>query len=365
MHYPVVEGVVVGEPVSLEGREYHQPSSIPAEARRLLAASGSPEGLTNLLNASLTTFPVRIWVVDNSGSMTVCDGQRLVTGSNGSGKILSCSRWQELSETVMRIGSTSAAFGVRTDFHLLNRTADGQYLSVGADGQSSPVPIAGEIGDLATLQKMMSSSPSGTTPLTEAVITICSMLETAEAKLRSRGQQAVVVIATDGLPNDKPTFLESLRRLQKLPAWVVVRLCTNQDDTVQYWSDLDKCLESPLEVLDDLSGEADEIAKLNPWLTYAQPLQLAREFGLRDKLFDLLDEITLLPSQIKQFCELLLGCDLLPEPEVDVNAFIAQLEVALKTTPIVFDTISGSSRHWINIKTLKRTLKGDAGCVLS
>ena len=59
-----------------------------------------------------------------------------------------------------------------------------------------------------------------------------------------------------------------------------MRLCTSDDNVVQYL-DLDKSLEHPLEVLDDEAGGAQEIRAVNPWLTYGQPLHLAREFGLQ------------------------------------------------------------------------------------
>ena len=57
-------------------------------------------------------------------------------------------------------------------------------------------------------------------------------------------------------------------------------------------------LEFNLEVLDDFVSEAAELKTFNPWLTYGLPLHLSREFGLQDKLFDLLDERALNASEV-------------------------------------------------------------------
>ena len=48
----------------------------------------------------------------------------------------------------------------------------------------------------------------------------------------------------------------------------------------------------------------------NPWLTYGLPLHRAREFGVRHKLFDLLDERALLPSEIYEFIQVRRECKL-------------------------------------------------------
>lgn len=65
-------------------------------------------------------------------------------------------------------------------------------------------------------------------------------------------------------------------------------------------NDLDEQLEAPVEVLDDLRSEAQEVTSNNAWLTYGPPLHAARLFGLPGKIYDAIDEMPLTPSMIKE-----------------------------------------------------------------
>ena len=238
--------------------------------------------------------------------------------------VLRATRWQELCDTLISLSEISTSLGARTDFHLLNPGTSsatppggGQYLSLCTDAYGF-VTAAGATVDHDQLSAFFKGlSPTGTTPLAESLHQIINTINPVAEKMRHNGQKAVVVIATDGLPNDKNAFLRALQQLQALPVFPIVRLCTNDDNVVQYYSDLDKSLEHPLEVLDDEAGEAQEIRAVNPWLTYGQPLHLAREFGLHDKLYDILDEQPLLPSQAKQLIERLWGA---PAPGAGARA---------------------------------------------
>merc|ERR1712085_228054 len=124
-----------------------------------------------------------------------------------------------------------------------------------------------------------------------------------EQSLIMPGEKACVVIATDGEPNDKAAFKREVERLCQLPVWLVFRVCTNDDGVIDYYNELDGQIEANIEVIDDLQGEAQEIAQAgNTFVTYGPPMQLAREFGMMDQIFDVIDEAELLPSQIKTFC---------------------------------------------------------------
>jgi hypothetical protein len=334
----------------------------------LLPPSMPPGLLSQLQVDAREHFPLRIMIIDNSGSMGAGDGSRLVEAGGsramqGMPRMVRCTRWQELRDDVVAFAKLSVALDCRSDFHLLNPTRGYSVLSVGPSGSGELAATVGGpavgSGGVEAVEAAMATSPTGTTPLTEAIQRVVAQIRPSAEVLVAHGQRVVVVLATDGVPDNRSTFLSAVMQLQQLPVWLVVRLCTDDDTVVSYWNDLDTQLEAPLEVLDDLQGEAAEIHSNNPWLTYGRPLHLARLFGMADKLFDALDEERLLPSQARIFAQLLLGWPL-PEPELNAAQFSAALECAASSAPSVYDPLKGKMRPWIDVGGMARLARSSS-----
>ena len=231
----------------------------------VMEASQAPPGLAKLMADSRAFTASRFWIVDNSGSMASPDGSKRVPRQDGTFAVVKSTRWEELRDVVHTQARLAEAVQSRADFHLLNSPGGGarQFLSLGMENSSCP-SAAGPAA-ARDLEAAMATGPRGTTPLTEAVRTIHGLLERIAPAMRGAGHVAVVVIATDGLPDHPESFVRAVVDLQRLGCtWLVVRLCTDSDDVIDYWNDLDRQLEAPLEVLDDPAGEAKEVQPCNP-----------------------------------------------------------------------------------------------------
>merc|ERR1711904_596233 len=108
--------------------------------------------------------------------------------------------------------------------------------------------------------------------------------------------------------SQKRELVQILKRLGfELSVFIVIRLTTDNDSVVDYYNQVDAELELPLEVIDDIKSEAKEIiSQGNGWLTYSPLLHRIREGGTFVKLFDLLDERQLTPTEVSLFTQLLL-----------------------------------------------------------
>ena len=221
--------------------------------------------------------------------------------------------------------------------------------------------------DLHSLKHALNStSPGGCTPLTRHLNNIYALVSSMQRELETKGQRVVVVLATDGVPTDSSghtgwkvddDFEHALERLQSLPVWIVVRLCTNDERVVEYYQKLDDRLEWNLEVLDDFVDEAKEVYQYNPWLNYALPLHRCREWGFPSRLFDLLDEKTLTMDEMRDFLELVFvdSKTCLPDPAADWEEFKKCVSKLIVKEEKPWNPIKTKPTPWIDMRQLENT----------
>jgi len=325
---------------------------------------GYTDGLIKSIARSNMQFPLRIWIVDNSGSMMKGDGHRLV-GQRNNVRYVSCTRWDEIKETVEYHARIAALLEAPTVFRLLNdpgRMAGPQQFSIGERG---PDFIADDLN--IALNTINTASPTGVTPLSDHVREVKANVEAMKEELVRTGQKVVIVIATDGLPSNAygtsdsaalNEFKDCLRSLEGLPVWIVVRLCTDEDSVVDFYNNLDSQLELSLEVIDDFTGEAEEVCEFNKWLNYALPLHRIREMGFSHKLFDLLDERPLTKDELKEFFALIFGPEKLygmPDPQIDWKGFSKHIEkIVEKHEQKQWNPVKKTITPWVDVKKLNK-----------
>jgi len=345
------------------------------EIVRDLKKQGFSEGLARSLSENNTNFPLRIWVVDNSGSMQKADGHRIVpTKAKNEIKIVDASRWDEIRESVTYHIEMAALLQAPTSFRLLNNPG----ASVGPQqfdiAQMGPNMIRTEVNSAHDI--MTKARPGGVTPLTVHIEDIHATVQALSQTLSAEGKRVVIVIATDGLPTDaygnandtvKAQFIQSLRLLEGLPVWLVIRLCTDDDEVVNFYNDLDEMLELSMDVLDDFVGEAEEVYEHNKWLTYALPLHRMREMGFHDRVFDMLDERTLTKGELRDFCRLLFGVgnfDGVPDPSVDWKGFLKSVDMLLRKEELQYNPVKKKMTPWIDIHKLNKLYGDGTGCAI-
>jgi Mg-chelatase subunit ChlD len=336
---------------------------------RTLEDHGFTKGLVEAMLRDKEAFAMRIFLIDNSGSMATNDGHRLVeTARQHEIKFLPCSRWKEMQDTIDYQARVAALLKNPTEFRMLNDPGHRHCPQKFSIGEQSDALIDAELDVARTT--VMSCGPHGVTPLVQHLREIRCDIEALEPTLRRNGTKVLLIICTDGLPSDtqgistrsiQQEFVDSLRSLGGLPVWLVVRLFTDDEAIVQYYNDLDKQLELNVEVLDDLAGEAKEVHSQNPWLNYGLPLHRIREMGFSNKIFDLLDERKLSKDELREFFRILYGnsnLDGVPDPEIDWKGFLASIAPLVKSEKCVANPITRKLEPWVNMKRLRKDYGG-------
>lgn len=320
-----------------------------------LKGLGFTDGLCDTLIRDSLRTTQRFWIMDNSGSMSTPDGHRLVQSSVGDTQLSPCTRWKELQETAIYHAHLAGYLQVPTEFEFLNSPGPFQ----------KSFTVKNQNDALKAARMIQRAEPVGATPLAAVVENIRKKIEGMMPKLTNEGTQVSLVIATDGLPTDSVGYGgeeanaklgKALGSLAGLPVSTVIRLCTDDEQVVEFYNTLDGQLELNLDVLDDFVGEAKEIHSKNKWLTYGMPIHRFREGGFRCRLADLLDERKLTKDELRDFCGLMFGnsvaVDGLPDPQVDWYGFQCELGRLQEIEDLVYNPLSKKMTKWIQLPTL-------------
>lgn len=286
------------------------------------------------------------------------------TNSQGKTISLSSSRWEEIRAMALDQAEWNAQFGVPSEFILLNPPQPNTPIE-GRDFFTVD-PNSPQVSEqVSTLKRaLMMTKPGGPTPLAG---TMRRLTERLSAQPTKDGKLVMLTIVTDGIPtvpagggvrDDTQAFVQCLRHFAtSLRSFIVIRLATDEDKVVDYYNKMDEELELPLDILDDICGEAKEVYEAgNGWLTYSPLIHRVREGGSTDKLFDLLDERPFLPTEIRSFLEsLLLGPEDPPLPREPKELF-ASVSKLVHASPLVYDGRTGKMAPPVNLDKLKSTL---------
>ena len=331
----------------------------------------------NLKDNQVSQRHCNTFIIALASSRFICSsfnsGVRIIaTSSSSQVKEVSCTRWKEIQETVQYHASMSALLKAPTIFRFLNPPMASlpQEFSIGERGDD----MIDE--DLRQAHRIIKAAvPTGVTPLSKHIMQVKEEVELLAPSLRSQGRRIALILATDGLPSDdrgcsdegvQQEFTNSLRSLEGLPLWIVVRLCTNDSTVVDYYNELDSQLELSIEVLDDFKSEATEMHATNPWINYTLQIHRMRELGFQHRIFDLLDERKLTISELREYCFLLFGdsnFDGVPEPEVNFKGFLSALDRMMKTEDKQWHPLKKELRSLVSLKKLS-DIYGDGACVI-
>lgn len=349
-----------------------------------LKSQGFTNGLARTLIHNREAVAVRIWLVDNSGSMNNTDGH-LVVQATDKIRNVPCTRWEEVTGALLWHAEFNANMKAPMVIRLANDpgvNAGPQQLGVSA---SENVNVDSE---LQRLRRLLKCHPGGSTPLTVHLQDILTSLRQVDTSL-FHGKMISIVIVTDRLPRDaegsEGQFLETLKAFQDYPVWIVIRLSTDERRVVEFYGNMDQGIailrqmrgeanharreNIRLDVLDDYVSEAAEVAKHNPWLNYGLPLHIIRESGSMIAAFDAINERPLDFAELTDFVALLFDQHAtledhgglqtldeapLPDAQTDYRDFRKNVHQLSLRSGDIWNPVKKKMLPWINLKELDR-----------
>ena len=301
--------------------------------RQIIQTSVLDNNLLNKIESSntrLTTIKVKrmdevmvdrsdmvIYVIDNSTSMDVEDGSIFNELNNNSIQIINrVSRWREACHKISKIAQYNIKRKMSATYYLLNPCRYNNWIE---DIDMVKIdPNDKNYNDKLYILLNVLLNPDnvgGLTPLSSVTNKILNLLTNENFNSRTL---ICYNIITDGQPNNKQQFKRCLENLcRQYNVFLTINLCTNNNEIVEYYNDLDKVLGnevSGLDVIDDFYSESIEIIKAgNGFITYTSDMHICRMAGCNSIIADSLDEGPLkIHHKMRLIKEILGNTDLMP-----------------------------------------------------
>jgi len=333
-----------------------------SERVKVLQKFGLPSGMAEVVAKEDSRVGMRIFILDNSGSTGDDDGLYVPKLRPGDVNVEAqpCTRWEEIKRMAIDQAELNAQAQIPCKFFLLNPSqgSDWDDLKAGED-YCEINPLHGNLQEQVQAVKRMldNSGPTGTTPLAECINAVGVHMEAEMESIIDEDQRAYLVLVTDGLPDGgMDEMVQEIRKLcAEYPLFVVVRLCTSEQDVVDYYNEVDEEVEFSLDVLCNLESEAREIQQVNPWLSYFPELHSIREGGTNLRLLDLLDERPFTGDEIAKFIQMIMHCkgdNPMPEWR-DLDKYMQALKELDRCRPKVYNPCARTMKSMIDIEEVR------------
>jgi hypothetical protein len=153
--------------------------------REFMTQNDWPVGLQSGLIRSCQKFPMRYFIIDDSGSMCTNDGRR-VAGTGSNAKVIQCTRWAELVSGLKFHAELSERLGCVSEVRLLNG-ADPCMVGLGDDDGEG----------LRFAQSAFDDSPGGQTPLCKHICAVVESLTSIADELRKMNKKVCLFRCSD------------------------------------------------------------------------------------------------------------------------------------------------------------------------
>ena len=318
-----------------------------------------------------------VYIIDNSKSMEYyCDGKifEFVEHSSANKQLIKKSgvlRWHEAVSKIKKIASYNIKRKICASYYLLNPSEKGTDSWINSlnpfasncnlldwkENIDFIVIDARNDNEIVIEQKyktliqciLSENNIRGNTPLD--VITHYfgrNLSKFVNVKQFDFQKKAVCFnIVTDGEPNNKNKFEKELRYLANtFNIFLVINLCTDCDEIVEYYNDLDTKIGAELsgfDVLDDLESEQREVLHAgNDFFVYSEAIHICRMAGCYSIIGDLMDEKKLSVYHACKLCNELCGIHRFEENDElpnynDRKRYIECIKTMIATKNKVYD----------------------------